>query len=84
MKRKLYETLIKKYGNKFAITMAAAKRAENLNELSRPLIKTDETNLVTIAFEEMADGYVEIKNSEMLKVLSANVKYTRSAGKESV
>ncbi|GEM_PF-1298847 len=83
MKRNVYETLINKYGNKFAITMAAAKRAENLNELSRPLIKSNETNLISIAFEEMAEGYVEIKNSEMLKVLSANVKYSKRIGGES-
>ncbi len=74
MKEKIYETLMNKYGNKYAITMAAAKRAENLNELSRPLIKTKETNLVSIALEEMAEGYVEIKNFEMLKALVADVK----------
>lgn len=84
MKRDVYETLINKYGNKFAITMAAAKRAENLNELSRPLVKTNETNLISIAFEEMAEGYVEIKNAEMLKVLSANVKYSKHIGGKSV
>ncbi len=74
MKEKVYETLMNKYGNKYAITMAAAKRAESLNELSRPLVKTNETNLVAIALEEMTDGYVEIKNFEMLRALVANVK----------
>ncbi len=77
MKEKVYETLMNKYGNKYAITMAAAKRAENLNELSRPLIKTNETNLVSIALEEMAEGYVEIKNFEMLKALVADVKKSK-------
>jgi len=74
VKEKVYETLMNKYGNKYAITMAAAKRAESLNELSRPLVKTNETNLVAIALEEMTDGYVEIKNFEMLRALVANVK----------
>jgi DNA-directed RNA polymerase omega subunit len=74
MKEKVYETLMNKYGNKYAITMAAAKRAEDLNELSRPLVKTNETNLVSVALEEMADGYVVIKNFEMLKALVADVK----------
>ncbi|WP_036225361.1 DNA-directed RNA polymerase subunit omega [Mesoaciditoga lauensis] len=77
MKEKVYETLMNKYGNKYAITMAAAKRAENLNELSRPLVKTNETNLVSIALEEMAEGYVEIKNFEMLKALVADVKKSK-------
>ncbi len=76
MKEKIYETLMNKYENKYAITMAVAKRAENLNELSRPLVKTDEINLVSIAFEEMSAGYVEIKNFEMLKALVADVKYS--------
>jgi DNA-directed RNA polymerase subunit K/omega len=66
-----------RYGNKYAISMAVAKRAEALNELSKPLIQTDETNLVSIALQEMKEGYVEIKNAEMLKVLVANVKYSK-------
>jgi len=82
LKRNVYETLMNKYGNKFAITMAAAKRAESLNELSKPLIKTNEVNLISIAFEEMAQNYVEIKNSEMLKLLSANVKYSKYTEEE--
>ncbi len=74
MKQRLYETLMDRYGNKYAITMAAAKRAEALNELSRPLIQTSEANLVSVALQEMSEGYVEIKNAEMLKVLVAGVK----------
>ncbi len=76
MKEKVYAGLMDSYENKFAITMAAAKRAEALNELSKPFIKTDEVNLVSIAFEEMANGYVKIKNSEILKVLVAKVNYS--------
>lgn len=74
MKDKLYEVLMDRYGNKYAISMAVAKRAESLNELSKPLVKTEDSNLVTIALEEMKEGYVEIKNAEMLKMLVANVK----------
>lgn len=77
MKDDLYEVLMDKYGNKYAISMAVAKRAEALNELSRPLVKTTESNLVTIALYEMRDGYVEIKNSEMLKALTASVKISK-------
>ncbi len=77
MKDKLYEILMNRYGNKYAISMAAAKRAEALNELSKPLVKTEDSNLVTIALEEMKEGYVEIKNAEMLKVLVANVKVAK-------
>jgi DNA-directed RNA polymerase omega subunit len=74
VKDKLYEVLMNRYGNKYAIAMAVAKRAESLNELSKPMVKTEDSNLVTIALEEMRAGYVEIKNAEMLKVLVANVK----------
>ncbi len=77
MKGKLYEILMNRYGNKYAISMAVAKRAEALNELSKPLVKTEDSNLVTIALEEMKEGYVEIKNAEMLKVLVANVKVAK-------
>ncbi len=77
MKDKLYEILMNRYGNKYAISMAAAKRAEALNELSKPLVKTEDSNLVTIALQEMKEGYVEIKNAEMLKVLVANVKVAK-------
>ncbi|BBJ27618.1 DNA-directed RNA polymerase subunit omega [Athalassotoga saccharophila] len=77
MKDGIYETLMNRYGNKYAISMAVAKRAESLNELSKPLVKTEESNLVTIALQEMAAGYVEIKNSEMLKALTANVKISK-------
>ncbi len=77
MKDKLYEILMNKYGNKYAITMAVAKRAEALNELSKPMVKTEDSNLVTISLEEMKEGYVEIKNAEMLKMLVANVKLAK-------
>jgi len=77
VKDKLYEILMNRYGNKYAISMAAAKRAEALNELSKPLVKTEDSNLVTIALQEMKEGYVEIKNAEMLKVLVANVKVAK-------
>lgn len=77
LKDKIYEVLMNRYGNKYAIAMAVSKRAESLNELSKPLVKTDNPNLVTIALEEMEEGYVEIKNAEMLKALVANVKTTK-------
>jgi len=77
VKDKLYEILMNKYGNKYAITMAVAKRAEALNELSKPMVKTEDSNLVTISLEEMKEGYVEIKNAEMLKMLVANVKLAK-------
>ncbi len=77
MKDGIYEALMNRYGNKYAISMAVAKRAESLNELSKPLIKTEESNLVTIALQEMAAGYIEIKNSEILKALTANVKVSK-------
>lgn len=60
-------------GSRYALVMIAAKRARQINsyyhnlgenlmgldELTPPLISTRSTNLLTMAFEEIADGKIE-------------------------
>lgn len=60
-------------GSRYALVMIAAKRARQINsyyhnlgenmmgldELTPPLINTRSTNLLTMAFEEIADGKIE-------------------------
>jgi DNA-directed RNA polymerase subunit omega len=60
-------------GSRYALVMIAAKRARQINsyyhslgeniigleELTPPLISTGSTNLLTISFEEIADGKIE-------------------------
>lgn len=62
-------------GSRYALVMIAAKRARQINsyyhnlgenlmgleELTPPLISTSSTNLLTIAFEEIADGKIEYR-----------------------
>jgi DNA-directed RNA polymerase subunit omega len=50
--------------SKYALVILAAKRAKQLKEGSRPLIKTDSTNPLTIALEEIAAGQVRYQFDE--------------------
>ena len=59
--------------SKYALVILAAKRARQIKEGSRPLIKTDSTNPITIALEEIADGQIRYKFDE-----------TSLAGKEAI
>ena len=44
--------------SKYALVILAAKRAKQIKEGGRPLIKTDSVNPLTIALEEIASGSV--------------------------
>jgi DNA-directed RNA polymerase subunit omega len=46
--------------NKYALTVAVAKRAREINSGKEPIIKTSATKPVTIALDEIIKGEVEI------------------------
>ncbi|QTA37793.1 DNA-directed RNA polymerase subunit omega [Thermosipho ferrireducens] len=69
-----YDDLIERIPYKFAIPVAAAKRAENLREFAQPYVTTWDKNYVSIALKELSEGYIRIKNEEILKILIPNVK----------
>ncbi|MDK2886210.1 MAG: DNA-directed polymerase subunit omega [Thermosipho sp. (in: thermotogales)] len=69
-----YDELMKKIPYKFAIPIAVAKRAENLKEFAKPYVETWDKNYVSIALKELSEGYIRIKNEEILKILIPNVK----------
>jgi DNA-directed RNA polymerase subunit omega len=50
--------------SKYALVILAAKRAKQLKEGSRHLIRTDSTNPLTIALEEIADGAINYQFDE--------------------
>lgn len=48
----------KQVESKYALVILAAKRAKQLKEGSKSLIKTDSTNPLTVALEEIANGSI--------------------------
>lgn len=72
------EVLPRAGGSRYALVMIAAKRARQINnyyhslgegtlgmeELTPPLVSTRSTNLLTIAFEEIADGKLGFTTGE--------------------
>ena len=50
--------------SKYALVILAAKRARQVKEGSRPLIKTDSTNPLTVALEEIAKGEIKYRFDE--------------------
>jgi DNA-directed RNA polymerase subunit omega len=50
--------------SKYALVILAAKRAKQLKEGSRPLVRTESTNPLTIALEEIASGSVQYEFDE--------------------
>ena len=48
----------KQIESKYALVILAAKRAKQLKEGSKSLIKTDSTNPLTVALEEIASGSI--------------------------
>lgn len=48
----------KQVESKYALVILAAKRAKQLKEGSKTLIKTDSTNPLTVALEEIASGSI--------------------------
>ena len=65
-----------KVENRYILSIIAAKRARHIKsymnaqkymrktEYPKPLIETDSTNPLTIAFEEIADGKISYKKPE--------------------
>jgi DNA-directed RNA polymerase subunit omega len=72
------EILPRADGSRYALVMMAAKRARQINnyyhslgegtlgmeQLTPPLISTRSTNLLTIAFEEIADSKLDFESGE--------------------
>ena len=50
--------------SRYALVILASKRAKQIKEGSRPLIKTDSTNPLTIALEEIAYGHIKYQFDE--------------------
>jgi DNA-directed RNA polymerase subunit omega len=55
------EELLEQIDSKYALVLAAAKRARQLKEGSLPLVDIDSTNPVTIALEEIATGRIRVE-----------------------
>ena len=55
------EELLERVASKYALVMAAAKRARQLKEGVLPLVDIDSANTVTIALEEIATGRVRVE-----------------------
>ncbi len=69
-----HDYLSKKIPYRYAIPIAVAKRAEALKEYAKPYVKSDDNNPVSIAFKELQEGYVRIRNEEILKILLPEVR----------
>ena len=69
-----YTEFLKRYPYKYAIPIAVAKRAEEINDFARPFVQTKDKNPVSIAFKELELGYIRIKNEEILRALIPKVK----------
>ncbi len=69
-----YDGFLKKYPYKYAIPVAVAKRAAQINEYAKPFVMTSDNNPVSIAFKEIELGYIAIKNEEILRALIPKVK----------
>lgn len=55
------EELADRVGGRYALVVAAAKRARQLNEGAVPLVKVDSPNFLTIALAEIHAGKVIVK-----------------------
>ncbi|TYB92314.1 MAG: DNA-directed RNA polymerase subunit omega [Kosmotoga sp.] len=72
-----YDKLLKRIKHKYAIPIAASRRAEELEDFGRP--KIDQSiakelgDDVSIALKELEDGQIRIRNEEMLRILLPKV-----------
>ena len=55
--------LLKHAENRYALVIAASKRARDIAKGEKPLITTDDKSPVTIAAEEIAENKVAIVNN---------------------
>ncbi|MFN4189840.1 MAG: DNA-directed RNA polymerase subunit omega [Pseudothermotoga sp.] len=69
-----YDYLSKRIPYKYAVPIAVAKRAEALKEYAKPYVTAPDGNLVSIAFKELQEGYIRIRNEEILKILLPEVR----------
>jgi DNA-directed RNA polymerase subunit omega len=73
-----YDKLMKRIPHKYAIPIAAAKRAEDLEDFGRPKLDPAMVRAagdkITVAMKELEEGHIRIKNEEMLKILIPKVK----------
>ncbi|MCX7653464.1 MAG: DNA-directed RNA polymerase subunit omega [Fervidobacterium sp.] len=69
-----YDKLLQKIPYKYAIPVIVAKRAEAINDFAKPFVTTTDDYSVSIAFKELQDGYIRIKNEDILKILIPEVK----------
>ncbi|HCI29872.1 MAG TPA: DNA-directed RNA polymerase subunit omega [Fervidobacterium sp.] len=69
-----YDELLEKIPYKYAIPIVVAKRAEALNDMAKPFVSSPDEYPVSIAFKELQEGYIRIKNEDILKILIPEVK----------
>ncbi|AFG36012.1 DNA-directed RNA polymerase subunit omega [Fervidobacterium pennivorans subsp. shakshaketiis] len=69
-----YDKLLEKIPYKYAIPIVVAKRAEAINDFAKPFVTTPDNYSVSIAFKELQEGYIRIKNEDVLKILLPDVK----------
>ena len=73
-----YDKLLKRIRHKYAIPIAAARRAESLKDFGRPKLDPQMVkqagDKVNIALKELEEGRIVIRNEEMLKILVPKVK----------
>ena len=73
-----YDKLLKRIPHKYAIPIAGAKRAEDLEDFGRPKLDSIQVkeagDKITIALKELEEGFIRIRNEEMLKILVPKVK----------
>jgi DNA-directed RNA polymerase subunit omega len=55
------EELLEQVDTKYALVLAAAKRARQIKDGGLPLVDIDSTNPVTVALEEIATGKIRIE-----------------------
>lgn len=60
MKRVTDTELVERIGSKYALTTAVYRRAQQLMEGAKPLVRTDTTNPVAIAIEEIRAGLIKV------------------------
>lgn len=69
-----YDALLKKIPYKYSIPVIIAKRAEAINDFAKPFITAHSEYSVSIAFKELQESYIRIKNEDILKILLPDVK----------
>lgn len=69
-----YDKLLSKIPYKYAIPVIVAKRAEAINDFAKPFVTTPDEYSVSMAFKELQEGYIRIKNEDILKILIPEVK----------